>query len=259
MSIMRAVPAVVVGTLALLCLPAIASAGDALVDGPDALSRIPSSAKASFASSELQFQSWLAGDGAWSQNPLVVDAPHRVLWTTSHKQLRNDYCGPATMTVLDHFLRGSSGHWSQDSWAAYKYSGYPLWTDASGASMWVMAVGLREICGSGHSFSSGNTKSSVYSRTEYAIGKKGRPVAYGVRIYDAAWPYYNYYHDGHIMGGRGFDWRYGRIYTDDPYPENAAPPLGRGQGGGDTFGKRVYPKGVVSGGVVASDSQQVIY
>lgn len=258
MKFRRVVLSLSAGALALLCLPSAAAA--TLVDEPAIADQIPSAAKAYFAERDAEFQRWLAGKGSLRVASRIFDAPYRILSTTSHQQVRNDYCVPATTTIIDHFLRGATAHWTQNQWAAYKYNGSPLWTDAGGGSMWVMAMGLKAQTGAGYSYSSGNTATSACDRTEYAINQKSRPVAYGLRIYASGWPNYRIDHVGHIVCGRGFDWRYeGRIYIDDPYPENAAPPLGYGSAGGATYGQKTYAKSVVIGGVLASASQQVVY
>ena len=246
------------GTLVLLCLPTVAAAA-AVVDDPGVAAHIPSSAKAYFAERETEFQRWLGSRGNMSGASRMPDAPYGMLSTTSHQQIRNDYCVPGTTTIIDHFLRGPDAHWSQNQWAAYSYNGVPLWTDAYGGSMWVMAMGLRAQTARGYAYSSGNTLLSVYDRTEYAIKSKSRPVAYGLRIKAADWPNYRVDHVGHIVCGRGFDWRTNVIYIDDPYPENAAPPLGYGLNGGATYGKKTYKRDVVAGAVLASASQQVVY
>jgi hypothetical protein len=239
----------IVSTASLL-LPSPALAGDAMVDDTT-LPDIPADAKAYFDRCEAQFQKWLASKPEIV--PMMIDAPYKTLVTTSHKQIRNDYCGPATMAIIDHFLRGSTKHWSQNEWAAFKYNGSPLWTDADGAFMWVMAMGLKEQTGKTYTYTSGNTMTQVYDRTRYGIDR-GRPVAYGLRIYQDDWPYYNFYHAGHIVCGRGYDWRIGNIQLDDPYPENEYQ-----TGGGDTYGFKTYAKSVVAGGVTASTNKQVIY
>lgn len=249
--------ALIVGVLLLLCAPAVASA-DGLVDDPGMSAIIPAEVQGYFDRCEAEYQKWLSAQTD-SVVPQVIDAPHRVLGTTSHKQIRNDYCVPATTTIIDHYLRGATNHWSQNQWAAYTYGGSPLWTDAGGGNMWVMAMGLNAKTGKAYSYTSGNTTNQVYSRTEYAINSKGRPVAYGLRIWPLDWPNYKIYHGGHILCGRGFDWRYNTIHVDDPYPENAAPPLGYGSAGGDTYGLKTYGRGVVAGGVVDSASRQVVY
>ncbi len=254
----RALPPMVAGALVLLCLPAVASA-TALIDDPAAVDQIPASARSYFAQRDAAYQKWCAGQSGARRIAMAVDAPHRVLGTTSHKQRRNDYCVPATTTIIDHYLRGARRHWPQKRWASYRYNGASLWTDAYGGSMWVMAMGLKAKTRKGYTYSSGNTATSIYSRTEYGIKVKGRPVAYGLRIYASKWPNYRVNHRGHIVSGRGFDWRYGKIYIDDPYPENAAPPLGYGRAGGSTYGKKTYAKAVMAAGVVASASRQVVY
>ncbi|MEZ5126863.1 MAG: C39 family peptidase [Thermoleophilia bacterium] len=253
----RILPFLAVGALALLALPSLAFGAD-LVDDPDVQGKLPQSARAYFAEREAEYQAWANGRAQRAPSR-IVDAPYRVLTTTSIMQRRNDYCVPATTAILDRFARGSRS-WTQDQWASYRYGGTPLWTDASGGNMWVMAMGLRDRTGVGYSFSSGNSATSVYERSVYGIVTKGRPVAYGVRIDADKWPNYRFDHAGHIMCGRGVDWRYSNsIYVDDPYPENAASPLGRGSQGGDTFGKKTYARSVIAGGVVASASQQVVY
>lgn len=259
MNLRRVLSLTLAGALAALSLPAAAAAG-ALVDDPRIADQIPASAAAHFAQREAEFQAWCAQRRSPRVARRILPAPYRVLPTTSHKQARNDYCVPATTTTIDHFIRGAAGHWSQNQWAAYRYNGVPLWTDAAGGNMWVMAMGLATVTGMPYSYSNGNTATSVCDRTEYAISQKGRPVAYGVRIQADQWPNYRIDHLGHIMCGRGFDWRYsGAIYVDDPYPENAAPPLGYGAAGGDTYGQKRYAKAVVVNGVLASASQQVVY
>jgi len=219
------------------------------------LQPLPASFTKYLAKGEALYREWFRtrrdNDGRLS------DAPHGFLSTVSHKQLRNDWCGPATMAIIDHYLRGATKHWSQQRWSGYRYDvnrngqidpAERLWTDAVGAYPAMMAVGLKRITGREYACLyfpslSGKTRlAHLMNKTEYAIGKRRRPVALSARIQPSAWTRYNYYHAGHIMCGRGFDWRKTSfpIYVDDPYPENAAPPLGRGSGGGKTFGKRVY-------------------
>lgn len=258
MKFRRVLLSLAAGTLALLCLPSVAAAA-ALVDESGVADQIPSAAKAYFAEREAEFQRWLVGRSGSRAVSRILDAPYRTLSTTSHQQIRNDYCVPATTTIIDHFLRGADAHWTQNQWAAYRYNGSPLWTDAYGGNMWVMAMGLKAKTGQGYTYSSGNTVLSIYDRTEYAIKSKSRPVGYGLRIYAGQWPNYRIDHMGHIVCGRGFDWRQNLIYVDDPYPENAAPPLGYGSAGGATYGHKTYERGVVAGGVLASASQQVVY
>lgn len=253
----RFIPILLAGAAAALFLPAAAQAR-ALVDDPAAVAAIPASAATYFAECNAEYQAWLAGRAA-ERGASALDAPWRILSTTSHKQIRNDYCVPATTTIMDHYLRGATTHWSQNRWAEYTYSGMPLWTDETGGNMWVMAMGLKNVTGSAYSYSSGNSTLSVYDRTEYGILQRGRPVAYGTRIIARDWPNYRLNHVGHIMAGRGFDWRAGVIYVDDPYPENALPPLGYGATGGDTYGQKTYPREIIAGGVLASASQQVVF
>lgn len=259
MKISRGVPLFVAASIATLCLPSAVSAR-ALVDESGVRAKLPSSARSYFSAREAEYRQWLDSRRQPSAPSRAVAAPYRTLATTSHKQLRNDYCVPATTTIIDHFLRGADRHWSQNQWAAYRYGGVPLWTDAGGGNMWVMAMGLKAVTGTGYSYSSGNTATSVCDRTEYGILQRGRPVAYGVRVEADDWPNYRIDHAGHIMCGRGFDWRLdGLIHVDDPYPENAAPPLGYGSAGGSTYGHKTYPKNVVVGGVLASASKQVVF
>lgn len=239
----------IVSTASLLW-PSSALAGDAMVDDSTLLN-IPADAQAYFDNREAQFQKGLSSGSEIV--PMMIDAPYKSLATTSHKQIRNDYCGPATMAIIDHFLRGSTKHWSQNEWAAYRYNGSPLWTDADGAFMWVMAMGLKEKTGRAYAYTTGNTTTQVYDRTQYGVDR-GRPVAYGLKIIQANWPNYNFDHAGHIVCGRGYDWRVGTIHLDDPYPENEYQ-----AGGGGTYGQKTYARGVVAGGVTVSTNKQVVY
>lgn len=234
-----------------LLLPSTSLADDTMVDDPSLL-EIPAEAQAYFDRCEASFEKRWSSSSA-EIAPMIIDAPYKSLATTSHKQIRNDYCGPATMAIIDHFLRGATKHWTQKAWAAYKYDGSPLWTDADGAFMWVMAMGLKEKTGKAYAYTSGNSTTQVYDRTQYGIDRS-RPVAYGLRIYAADWPNYNYDHAGHIVCGRGYDWRYGKINLDDPYPENEYQ-----SGGGATYGRKTYDKSVVASGVTVSANKQVIY
>ena len=216
---------------------------------------LTTSFKKYLAKGEAQFKAWVRARR--DNESRLSDAPYGHLKTVSHKQLRNDWCGPATMAIIDHYLRGRTKHWSQRKWSQYRYdvnrngridSIERLWTDAVGTYPAMMAVGLKRVTGRQYSclyfpaVSSKSRLAHLMNKTEYAIKSRKRPVALSARIEPRAWTRYNYYHAGHIMCGRGFDWRKRSfpIYVDDPYPENAARPLGRGSGGGKTFGKRVY-------------------
>lgn len=220
------------------------------------------------ADGEREYQEWVArGNAAPSPSARAArlsDAPYAYLSTVSHKQSRNDWCGPATMAILDHFLRGATAHWSQKTWSAYKYDvngngriedAERLWTDARGAYPPMMAVGLKRAVRKSYTcFYFPNAAASTWTshlmnKTQYAVGDKGRPVGYSARIDPAVWTTYNYSHAGHIMCGRGFDWRKSGfpVYVDDPYPENAAPPLGRGSSGGATYGKHRYSATRIAG------------
>ncbi len=71
--------------------------------------------------------------------------------------------------------------------------------------------------------------------------------------------YYVHNHEGHIVAGRGYDYRAANpkdhdIFLDDSYPENEYQ-----TGGGDTYGRKTYPKHQIADAVVASANQQMIY
>ena len=156
-------------------------------------------------------------------------------------------------------------------WSRYRYDvnrngriddAERLWTDARGAYPPMMVVGLKRKTGKSYScfyfptVSQSSWLANLLNRTQYGVLKKKRPVAYSARIEQDKWSRYRYYHAGHIMCGRGFDWRRAgfTIYVDDPYPENAARPLGRGSSGGRTYGKRSY-----SATRVASTMYYIVY
>ena len=259
MKFRRVILSLAAGTLALLCLPSVAAAA-ALVDESGVADQIPSAAKAYFAEREAEFQRWLVGRSGSRAVSRILDAPYRILNTTSHQQIRNDYCVPATTTIIDHFLRGADAHWTQNQWAAYTYNGSPLWTDAYGGNMWVMAMGLKAGTGA---------RLHVLERQHRPLHLRPHGVRDQVRRAGRSATACGSTRDSGPTTGsitwvtssaaRGFDWRQNLIYVDDPYPENAAPPLGYGSAGGATYGQKTYERGVVAGGVLASASQQVVY
>jgi hypothetical protein len=159
-----------------LLAPAVALGSNAgcLVDDPSLMPAVPASLQAAWDRSEAEFQKWLSSKSAAEVTPMAVIAPYKTLSTTSHKQIRDDYCGPATMAIMDHFLRGANAHSTQTEWAAYTYNGQHLWTDTDGAYMSIMAAGLRERTGKAYTYTTSNTGTDVYNRTEYAINSKNR-------------------------------------------------------------------------------------
>lgn len=264
--------AVLCSSLLLLAGTAAAQPADDVPVDDVLVEPLPESFAEYLADGEAEYQEWLAGEpvararvrAARRRGARGLDAPYAMLSTVSHKQLRNDWCGPATMAILDHFLRGASTHWTQQKWSSYSYDvsrngaiedAERLWTDARGAYPPMMAVGLKNVTGKGYacfyfpSVSKTTWLDHLRNKTQYAELVRKRPVAYSARIEQDKWTLYRYYHAGHIMGGRGFDWRKSGfpIYVDDPYPENAAPPLGRGSSGGATYGKHTYSAAKVAG------------
>lgn len=259
--------------VAVLCGGLLLPAGSAAAEPADdvLVESMPQSFREYLADAEAEYEEWLAGASPRTcgrapraRGKRLADAPYAMLSTVSHRQSRNDWCGPATMTILDHYLRGASTHWTQQKWSGYAYDvsangaiedAERLWTDARGTYPPMMAVGLKNATGSGYgcfyfpSVSRTTWLDHLRNKTQYAEYVKKRPVAYSARIEQDKWTLYRYYHAGHIMSGRGFDWRKPGfpIYVDDPYPENAAPPLGRGSSGGATYGKHTYSATMVAG------------
>jgi hypothetical protein len=257
---------IVVILLLLLVTPGVASAGrgqDCLVDDPSMIQISPED-QAEYDQEEAKFQQWLADrkaleteaeTGSMEAAAALDSGSYSFCNTTSHRQSRNDYCGPATCAIIDHYLRGENHH-GQNWWADYTYNGQHLWTDANGASMYVMSEGLQAVTGRGFAYTYGNSAAQVYSRTSYSLSEYHRCVSYGMRIYAAEMNYYRYYHDGHIVTGRGYDYRDTphKILLDDSYPENEYQ-----SGGGDTYGRKTYPKTQIGNAVVSSANQQMIY
>jgi len=238
------------------CIALTLWAGTALGKQDDVrVRKLPTSFRKYLAKGERQYKAWLR-HRRHDHGRLAV-APYGYLRTVSHKQRRNDWCGPATMAIIDHYLRGKKKHWSQRKWSSYRHDvnrngrieGVErLWTDAVGTYPAMMAVGLKRVtrrpyaCFYFPSVSRKTWQCHLMNKVEYAIDRRKRPAALSARIDPRAWTRYRFTHAGHIMCARGFDWRKRDfpIYVDDPYPENAAPPLGRGRSGGRTYGKRTY-------------------
>ena len=123
--------------------------------------------------------------------------------------------------------------------------------------MWVMARASKARPARATRLRAATLSSTSMRPAQIAIkSKTGRRLRPADTTRDV--PDYRIDHMGHIVCGHGFDWRQNLIYVDDPYPENAAPPLGYGSAGGATYGKKTYERGVVAGGVLASASQQVV-
>lgn len=226
------------------------------------------------ATEEAKFQAWLSGQdpvatattvgtmsaagaviSASSITPMLVDAPHYQLSTTSHKQATNYYCGPATCQIIDDFWHG---YQTQATYAAK----FGMCTTSAGTNFYLMDDVLRFFTGKTsyqyYDYSSVTSLSEVYTRTAYALGTKHFPMAYLLTVDGSAWPNYVYDHAGHILCGDGFDWRYNTIAVNDPYPEND-PVVGRGSTGGNTYGHKTYGKSIIGNGVLGLWQHAMIY
>ena len=122
--------------------------------------------------------------------------------------------------------------------------------------MSVMTQGLQAVTGRGFAYTYGNSRTQVYDRTSYSLTTYHRCVSYGMRVYGSSMSYYVYDHVGHIVTGRGYDYRTTphKILLDDSYPEDEYQ-----SGGGNTYGRKTYQKTQIGDAVVWSANQQMIY
>ena len=164
---------------------------------------------------------------------LAIDAPYRYLWTTSHKQERSYWCGPATCQLIDHYF---GSYTSQSAYASY------LRTTTNGTDFSLVDDCLRAYTGKPYYYYGGLTNPTFGARVADSVMNHAMPVAADVNIIASIWPNYVRDHAGHIVPIEAFDWRYGTVRLNDVYDE-------RDSGGGPTFGHTVYDRAVVWNGV----------
>jgi hypothetical protein len=227
----------------LAALPAVALAagtGDYPNPAPDKLTPRETARKAALARTEERARRSSPGGIA----ALAMDAPYRFLWTTTHLQEHDHYCGPATVQeIVDYF--GNPG--TQDAFAKY------MGTTDQGTSFTLVDDALRYYTGKGYYYARDLTSSAFNYKVADTIGNHGWPLAADVRIDAAVWPNYVYSHDGHIICLEGFDWRYNTIRLNDVYNEASYR-----SGGGSTGGHVTYNRNTVWAGVYAHAQRAVV-
>lgn len=163
----------------------------------------------------------------------ALDGPYRYLWTPSHKQERNYWCGPATSQIIDHYF---GTYVSQSTYADF------MGTSTAGSDFSLMDDCLRHYTGKSYYYYGSLTDSAFGSRVLDSIMNHGMPVAADVNIIASIWPNYVRDHPGHIVPIEAFDWRYSTLRLNDPFNEGDT-------GGGTTFGHTTYDRAVVWNGV----------
>lgn len=252
---------VAVGTMAVCAAPALGLGTG--VNEKVAPAPLSVAEAASLAVQEAAFQAWRTGKAPAPVAGLgalrIIDAPFCYLYTPSHHQITNYYCGPATCQIIDDYW--GTCH-TQQEYAAYG----GMCPTSDGTIFSLLDNTLRHFTGKSYNFYGGLTSgSNFYSRVEYAIGTKHYPMAALVHIDGATdWRPYKLHHQGHIFCLEAFDWRPQAdgdllIRVNDPYDENAAPPSGHGTEGGETYGHHIYHRATIWGGVSETPSRAVVY
>jgi hypothetical protein len=190
----------------------------------------------------------------------IVDAPYYYITTPSHRQINAYYCGPATCQIIDDYW-----HTAQPQQAYAAYGG--MCPSSAGTVFSLLDNTLRHFTGKSYDYHGGiSSASDLFSRIEYGLFTKHYPEAILLRIdpnaYD--WSPYKLPHAGHIVCLEAFDWRPQAdgntiVRINDPYAENAEPPLGRGSAGGNTYGHHVYHRQLVWCGLSGTSARALIY
>ena len=163
----------------------------------------------------------------------MADVPYRYLWTPSHEQERNYWCGPATCQVIDHYF---GSYVPQSTYGAF------MGTTSNGTDFTKVDDCLRQFTGKAYYFYGALTESSFYYRVADSLMNHGMPLAADLNIIASVWPNYLRDHPGHIVPIEAFDWRVWKIRLNDVYDESDT-------GGGFTFGHVTYDKATVWNGV----------
>lgn len=167
---------------------------------------------------------------------MIVDAPYKYLYTPSHLQETDYWCGPATVQVIHDY---SGTPQSQATYAASMGT-----TQQDGTIFSLLDDCLRKYTGRSYYYYGNLTESGFNTRVSDSLLNHSYPLAADVYIYASVWPNYNYNHPGHIIPIEAFDWRNMTIRLNDVYSE-----VYYRSGGGDTFGHKTYSQAVVWNGV----------
>lgn len=176
--------------------------------------------------------------------PLVVDAPYRYLYTPSHKQETDSWCGPATCQVIDHYF---GSYLTQSGYKDF------LGTSDSGTDFSRVDDCLRYYTLKPYYYYGGLTEYGLYARISDSIMNHGMPLAVDVSIIASMWPNYNHSHSGHIVPLEAFDWRAGYVRLNDVYNE-----ADWYADGGYTFGHTSYDRSVIWNGVYSHFRRAVV-
>lgn len=163
----------------------------------------------------------------------MADVPYYYMWTPSHKQERNYWCGPATCQVLDDTF---GNYVSQSTYAAY------MGTTTNGTDFTKVDDALRYFTGQDYFYFGPLTESLFFYHVADSLMNHHTPLATDLNIIASVWPQYVKDHPGHIVPIEAFDWRVWTIRLNDVFDESAS-------GGGATYGHITYNKSIVWNGV----------
>jgi len=200
-------------------------------------------------------EAWLAARHARA-GVRILDAPHYALYTPSHKQINDHFCGPATCQVIDDYW---GDYVSQATYADY------LGTTSAGTNFTLLDDCLAHFTRAQtsvhpYAYHTGDrTLLWTYNHIETGLYNKGGnglhyPEAIDVKIDRIVWNNYTHDHAGHIIPLEAFDWRYNTVRLNDVYNERDYY-----TDGGSTYGHTTYPRGQVGNGIVTSLRPDLVY
>lgn len=166
----------------------------------------------------------------------ALDADYYYVWTPSHKQERNYWCGPATVQVIDDYWGASV---SQQTYANY------MGTTTDGTDFSRVDNAIRYYTGqSGYNYYGGLDTGALSGKIYHSLFVHHSPMAVDVTIDEAVWPIYEHNHAGHIIPVDGFSWVYNTVRVNDVYNE-----ADHHADGGATYGHHTYPFSVIADGI----------
>jgi hypothetical protein len=222
-----------------------AGTGDDPTPTQDVLSRRELATKARLERETIALESKAAGGRPGGGiAPLALDAPYGYLYTPSHKQQTNYWCGPATCQVIDHYF---GSYVSQSAYADF------MGTKRGGTDFSLLDDCLRNFTGKPYYYYGGLSESSFNVRVSDSISNHGMPLAADMKIVASVWPYYTHDHEGHIVPVEAYDWRYGTVRLNDVFNE-----ADYYSDGGQTFGRTTYDRAVVWHGVYSHFRRAVV-
>lgn len=231
-----ALSVVIAGCLVAPAVPAMAAGtGESTVRSADVLTNSQAARKAHFErlSATKEVSPPISVSGA---SVSALDEDYYYVWTPSHKQERNYWCGPATVQVIDDYW---GSYVSQQTYATY------MGTSTAGTDFSRMDDAIRHYTGLSNYYYYGDLSTGELSaKIHHSLFVHHSPMAIDVTIDEDVWDIYKYDHAGHIIPVDGFSWVYNTVRVNDVYNE-----ADYHADGGQTYGHHTYGFSVIADGV----------